>query len=336
VLFGPDATQSYEDTLDLTSNVAGGPLRVPLAGAGIDTLMLGLVAPDGGEIWQYGTVQRIEWQSSLVDSVKIEFRVDDGSPWTTLLTSFPADSGGYWWVIPDAESEQARVRVTQVGGAGADSSTAYFSIRVPRLIATPLSADFGQVTIGESLPMKVSLENAGLVVLELTSIVSDNPDFVPDASSLTIAAEGMDSLFVTFAPLAEGPDTAVVTILTNGPNNPVVIVLSGEGMNTVDVPGGAPAAFALGQNQPNPFTGVTMIRYALPIRTPVVLDVYDLQGQRVATLVDGLQEPGTYTVPFGPGVGAAGGRMRDVRAGVYFYRLRAGAFMATRKMLLLR
>jgi hypothetical protein len=270
-----------------------------------------------------------------VDSVKIEFQVND-NPWTTLVESFPADSGGYWWVIPDAESELARVRVAQVGGAGEDSSTAYFSIRVPRLIATPLFANLGLVTIGQSLPFKIALGNVGKAGLDLSPITSDDADFTPGASAMTIDPQAVDSLFVTFAPLSAGPDTATITIENNGPGTPLEIVLTGEGTHTVDVAGSRPAAFALGQNQPNPFTGLTTIRYALPVRTPVVLDVYDLQGHRVATLVDGVQEPGTYTVPFGPGVSAADGRLRDVRAGVYFYRLRAGSFVATRKMLLLR
>ena len=337
VLFGPVATQSYEDTLEFTSNAGGPALRVPLAGAGIDTLMLGLVVPDGGEVWQYGTVHRVEWQSSLVDSVTIELRESDSAPWTTLIGSFPADSGGYWWVIPDAESELARVRVMQVGGEAADSSETYFAIRVPRLVASPTQLNFGLVSVGQSQPLWIGLGNTGGAVLELTSITSDDADFDPGVSSMTIGVEATDSLFVTFAPLAEGPDTAVVTIETNGPGSPLEILLTGEGTSTVDVVGGGrPTAFALGQNQPNPFAGRTTIRYALPIRAPVVLDVYDLQGHRVATLVDAVQEPGHYTVPFGPGVSTTDGRLRDVRAGVYFYRLRAGAFVATRKMLLLR
>lgn len=336
VTFHPAATQAYEDTLEFTSNVGGPPLRVPLAGAGTDALMLALTAPDGGEIWQYGTVQRIEWQSALVDSVKLEMRVNDGAPWTALVERFPADSGGYWWVVPDAETQQARVRITQAEGSAADSSASYFTIQVPRLLASPLEASFGQVTLGQNVSIRFSLANAGKAALELTSIASDDADFTPDASNLTIAAESIDSLFVTFAPLVEGPDTAVVTIETNGANSPLEILLTGEGTSNVSVAAAGPAAFALGQNEPNPFTGRTTIRYSVPVRAPVVLDVYDLQGHRVATLVDGVMEPGHYTVPFGPGVGSANGRMRDVRAGVYFYRLRAGAFTATRKMLLLR
>lgn len=102
--------------------------------------------------------------------------------------------------------------------------------------------------------------------------------------------------------------------------------------------GGRPgAAFSLWQNRPNPFTGATQISYALPYETDVDLDVYDLQGQRVATLVRGRQPAGTYSVAFGSGVRTATGvRLAGVPAGVYFYRMKAGDFGLTRKMLLMK
>jgi hypothetical protein len=336
VSFSPSAIQSYVDTLDISHNATGSPQRVPLSGSGIGTPMLSLTAPDGGETWQYDTWQRIEWQSSLVDSIKVEYRSSAGGSWITIAASVPSDSTGLWWQIPDAESEEARVRVSEVGGSAADSSAALFEITVPRLAASPRYANLGLVTIGQSLPFKITLGNIGSAALDLPSIISDNADFTPGASSMTIGFNAWDSLMVTFSPQTVGPDTAKITIVTNGPGSPVEIVLTGEGTNTVDASPMRPTAFALGQNHPNPFTGRTTIRYALPVRAPVVLDVYDLQGHRVATLVDGTQEPGNYTVPFGPGVSTADGRLRDVRAGVYFYRLRAGSFVATRKMLFLR
>jgi len=58
------------------------------------------------------------------------------------------------------------------------------------------------------------------------------------------------------------------------------------------------ARFFLEQNFPNPFNGATTIRYGLPGRTAVSLAVYSILGQRVAVLVDGIQEPGTHEVVF--------------------------------------
>lgn len=110
---------------------------------------------------------------------------------------------------------------------------------------------------------------------------------------------------------------------------------------TIDVPlavGDAlPQTLQLYQNRPNPFDGSTTIHYSLPVETDVTLDVFDVQGHRVATLARGRQAPGTHAVRFGrDALGADGRPLGRLQAGVYFYRLQAGGFTATRKMLLTR
>jgi len=90
---------------------------------------------------------------------------------------------------------------------------------------------------------------------------------------------------------------------------------------------GLPTQFALSQNYPNPFNPTTLIKYALPMDCQVKLDVYNVVGQRVATLVDGQQKAG-YKV--------ATWDAQDMASGIYFYRLRAGKFTATKKMVLLK
>ena len=85
--------------------------------------------------------------------------------------------------------------------------------------------------------------------------------------------------------------------------------------------------FYLSQNYPNPFNPSTQIRYQISESGRVTLTVFDLLGREVRTLVDEQKQPGTYTVTF-DGSGLA--------SGVYFYRLQAGSFTTTRKLVLLR
>ena len=93
---------------------------------------------------------------------------------------------------------------------------------------------------------------------------------------------------------------------------------------------GLPTRFALGQNYPNPFNPGTVIPYQLATDGYVRLEVFNLLGQRVATLVDGAQVAGAYAVPWDARDAAGFG----VAAGVYIYRLTVGGETATRRMVL--
>jgi hypothetical protein len=85
-------------------------------------------------------------------------------------------------------------------------------------------------------------------------------------------------------------------------------------------------------NYPNPFNASTNIRYTLHGRSRVSLTVYDLLGRRVRTLVDAIQEPGDYEIPWD----ACNASGVPVATGIYFYRFEKGHFKSVGKMLLLK
>jgi hypothetical protein len=85
--------------------------------------------------------------------------------------------------------------------------------------------------------------------------------------------------------------------------------------------------YALYQNYPNPFNPVTTIKYQLAQANPVDIGVYNLLGQKVATLVSGKQSAGKYEIKWD----ASG-----VSSGMYFYRIHAGKFVATKKLIVLK
>ena len=91
-----------------------------------------------------------------------------------------------------------------------------------------------------------------------------------------------------------------------------------------------PTSFALGQNYPNPFNPSTIIPYQLPATGYVRLDVFNVLGQRLATLVDAERSAGAHTAQW-DGTDAAG---RAVGAGVYIYRLSSGGMTESRRMVL--
>ncbi len=88
-----------------------------------------------------------------------------------------------------------------------------------------------------------------------------------------------------------------------------------------------PKKFTLSQNYPNPFNPRTAINYELPFSQKISLDIYDLSGHKVLTLVNGFQEAGYYTVTFNGST---------LSSGMYLYRLSAADEMITKKMLLMK
>jgi hypothetical protein len=93
-----------------------------------------------------------------------------------------------------------------------------------------------------------------------------------------------------------------------------------------------PTEFALSQNVPNPFNPTTVVEYALPKDAQVNISIYNVLGQHVKTLVNDLQRAGRLTVTW-DGTDASG---TSVASGVYFYKIRAGDFSSTKKMVLLK
>lgn len=93
-----------------------------------------------------------------------------------------------------------------------------------------------------------------------------------------------------------------------------------------------PGEFSLAQNAPNPFNPQTRISYDIPKATNVRLEIYNVLGQHVKTLVDEFQEPGSKSIIW-DGRDNSG---YTVSSGIYFYRMDAGEFSLTRKMMMLK
>ena len=89
-----------------------------------------------------------------------------------------------------------------------------------------------------------------------------------------------------------------------------------------------PKEFSLSQNYPNPFNPSTTVRYSIPILSFVTLKVYDVLGNELATLVKEEKHVGVYEVEFSTRSGLA--------SGIYFYQLKAGSYVETKKMILLK
>ena len=135
---------------------------------------------------------------------------------------------------------------------------------------------------------------------------------------------------ISLDPLFVDPDNGDYHLQQNSPSR-------GVGKDGVDMgayPGGIipvvenelPTEFSL-QNYPNPFNSSTLIKYQLPENTKVSLDVYNVSGQKIITLVDKIKSKGLHQVNFDA---------IDLSSGIYFYQLRTQNTIKTNKMLLVK
>ncbi|MFQ5632628.1 MAG: T9SS type A sorting domain-containing protein, partial [bacterium] len=112
----------------------------------------------------------------------------------------------------------------------------------------------------------------------------------------------------------------------------LVITEEGTPTGVADKEIGLPDSYLLHQNFPNPFNPQTTIKYQLKHTSDVRLEIYNLLGQRVITLVDEQQPAGFYAVQWS----GQDALYREIASGVYLYRLQAGEFTSVRKLTLLR
>lgn len=127
--------------------------------------------------------------------------------------------------------------------------------------------------------------------------------------------------------------TNTIHLDASHPSHIVLPVTTGTtAVNWPDQHKATPMNFALGQNYPNPVTNDTQISYSLSRPATIRISLFNMLGQEIRTLADGLVMPGAHMIRW-DGRDENG---RPVAQGIYFYRLEAGDFAATRKLMVLR
>ncbi|HVO75835.1 MAG TPA: hypothetical protein VMT35_17560, partial [Ignavibacteriaceae bacterium] len=89
-----------------------------------------VISPNGGEVWEIGTLKEIKWTSSGVTDVKIEYTANSDTTWNLILSSITADAGSYYWMVPNISSKLCKIRVSDKNNALIfDKSNGFFSIK---------------------------------------------------------------------------------------------------------------------------------------------------------------------------------------------------------------
>ncbi|MBN1482063.1 T9SS C-terminal target domain-containing protein [candidate division KSB1 bacterium] len=287
-----------------------------------------ITAPNGGEKWHIGERRSIEWTSvNTSGAVKIQISRDNGDTWETLIENV-ADTGSTEWTVTGPASNICLIMISDVDGSPIDISNAVFSVLEEPSISL-ISPNGDEIwRIGETNRIVWESTYGGAMInIELSR------DFGASWQALIPDAPNSGSWMWT---VTGPPNESCLIRITDIQN---AISDTSEAPFKIDYPTGIarigsdiPNEYALLQNYPNPFNPITRIQYQLPSRSAVRLEVYSSLGNLIATLVDEVQAAGVYMLIWS-GVDAQGHHMPS---GVYFYRISADGFSATRRMMLIK
>jgi len=245
-------------------------------------------------------------------------------------------------------------------GQGSPISTTYSDGSVTEAAAPPLQLTIGnmQAQGGQRVEVAVNtenFENVGAISLKiqydpvvltfngLTNVAKTGFNYNAAAGVATIGwfdQTGNTPLHLGNSKLLDldftyNGGTSQLTFLTaeceiaDSVGSPLTVVYVNGSVTITGVPdaeeGTLPVKFDLLQNYPNPFNPTTVIRYELPKEAKVILKMYNLIGEEIATLVDEQQRAGRYNVTLNAG---------NLASGVYLYKIMAGDFVSTRKLVL--
>lgn len=220
-----------------------------------------------------------------------------------------------------------------IGAYGGACAVPFPSIPVSDLLIPKASAGV-QCASGQTVSYAFAIKNFGAAAMVIDSVRLKNGQVFALARTykgMRIGVLGTDSVVVRFAPALQGAfaDTLNVYHSVPGKVNPLLLIITG----TANAPTGFRSAgegdrtFYLHANYPNPFNPSTTFSYSLPSKAYVSLKVYDVMGREVATVVSREMTAGNYSQQW---------NADGLSSGMYFYRLQAGSFTDTKRLLLMQ
>jgi hypothetical protein len=209
----------------------------------------------------------------------------------------------------------------------------------PMLAVDQTALDFGNVNLGEEAAMPLIISNNGdaqmIGSLQLSApytLDSSQSDALRIMSFVLAESESLE-LSIGFRPQEEGVYPVNLIITTDDPDNPTfTISLMGSATPVSNEDLVNPAVTQLQGNYPNPFNPETTISFSLKESQFVNIDIYNILGQRVKTLVANEMNKGTHSLIWN-GTDNGG---RNVASGIYFYKMQAGKYSSTKKMILMK
>jgi len=325
-------------------------IRAELAGCitPLSPTALEIGYPDGGETYRTGQTLAIWWGTSLTGNVNLEYSTNNGSSWASIINNHPANSRNYNWVIPVMSSTQnAKVRIFDSSNpAVGDTSQGTFKIILNlNSISTVSPPTFTKVITASNNPetQKFVWTSAGnhptityaFKIRKGGASQQTDRIFTSDNSGSDTAISIRKSFLDSLASSLGTVNDSVLCIWTatayNGidsiTSNSFVVILKRDGVGISSISSVIPDKFELANNYPNPFNPVTNIEFSIQKTSNTVLNIYDISGKLVSTLVNQVLQPGVYKYDFDA---------TNLSSGIYFYRLENEFFTDTKRMILIK
>ncbi|MBU1935762.1 T9SS type A sorting domain-containing protein [bacterium] len=293
---------------------------------------------DGGCIcyncWTPGIVEGYTRQyptNQIIPGVKVE--VVSTGLWTY------SNEEGYYSIIAPCGTETVSASKDfyctleyAVDVACNDTVTRNFVLRIPRFQISPEEVLQSACNNHETCQDSFYISNTGgRCDLEFSiELVSEAPWLTIDPASGSVPANGSLPIVLTFNADEPGnPENNLYAFfeITHGADTIPYEYFVELWLSTELRKVGVPTEFAVQQNYPNPFNPTTTINFDLPSREFVKLDVFNVIGQKVVTLVNESMSPGYHMVQF---------NAENLPSGLYFYRVQAGNWSALKKMMLIK
>jgi len=304
-----------------------------------------IVLPKGGETFRTGSTAAVWWGANSSGNVNIEYTTNNGANWSVIQNNVPAQQRTINWVIPYiASTSQAKVRIYDPANPSeADTSDATFKIILNLKAITTTSP--AQNTVLNVNPNAINSyqtfrwASAGShpsirYSWKIKKVGSPDKKFESDNSgadsSATLRYSFLDSIRASY-----NSGDSVLTLWSatayNGvdsiTSNSVILYLKRSTVGISQISSAVPEQYGLFNNYPNPFNPVTNIKFDIPKSSFVKLFIYDSKGAVVSELVNTNLQAGSYSYSFDAA---------QLSSGVYFYRVEAGSFTDTKRMILLK
>lgn len=293
-------------------------------------------SPDGDSLWSqtYGG-PNLDWFESVYDT--------DSGIVATGVYSISEGTRSFWLIRVDENGDSLtsnepayainlpeqgiKVDSTILLYGSRDSSSYAALLGYAPVFSTPTYLLFPPTVIGDTSHIVFTFANTGSNTLRLDGIASADAFFSDFEGPVEVAVEDSFAVVLFFTPTVLGFTRDSVWIESNLPRR--ALACRGNGIQIVSTDDGTllPQSFSLLRPYPNPFNATTTFEYELPTSSRVLLNVFDVQGRFVTTLVDETASAGVHSVRWA---------CAECASGLYFVRMEAGEFVGVQKVLLVK